>query len=93
MAEQWGKVDDFNSRPYTRGDVAFPRHSTDGSNFNSRPYTRGDLRLKILLILHLYFNSRPYTRGDLRKPQAFTWNSEFQLSPLHEGRRNVFTTF
>ena len=79
-------LENFNSRPYTRGDVfncAIKHHP----HISTLAPTRGaTMPFCFPATDKSYFNSRPYTRGDLRKPQAFTWNSEFQLSPLHEGR-------
>ena len=54
----------FNSRPYTRGDVSRYTLQKPLYYFNSRPYTRGD-RVQALILLGIAnFNSRPYTRGD-----------------------------
>ena len=78
---------DFNSRPSARGDrgvVGTPDKIVE--HFNSRPSARGDGFVGFDVLELIHFNSRPSARGDTSQSTMFPASSQFQFTPLREGR-------
>ena len=57
-------IDDFNPRPYVRGDGIATIFDVGDVDFNPRPYGRGDARPSSARSRGKDFNPRPYVRGD-----------------------------
>ena len=79
----------FNSRPSARGDSTDTREEIILQYFNSRPSARGDdiahiTRFDIVISIHA--PPRGATRAVLR---AFAADTQFQFTPLREGRRRA----
>ena len=77
----------FNSRPSARGDMCREVRAPRPCHFNSRPSARGDASRRRRKPNPAYFNSRPSARGDTGGGKACLKRSEFQFTPLREGRR------
>ena len=58
------QYEDFNPRPFARGDLKTIRPFLTSFYFNPRPFARGDYCSR-RFVLHIYnFNPRPFARGD-----------------------------
>ena len=56
--------DNFNSRPYARGDILYSRKMGADNIFQFTPLREGRQQQAMADKPSTYFNSRPYARGD-----------------------------
>ena len=75
----------FNPRPYVRGDRRARRDCMPARNFNPRPYVRGDACRPISASSELNFNPRPYVRGDIPLLISVHNNNNFNPRPYVRG--------
>ena len=66
-----GPGPDFNSRPYTRGDIYKLCVMHNVFNFNSRPYTRGDPIISTAMSCGMPISTLATTRGATIYPGSF----------------------
>ena len=59
----WVPVQNFNSRPYVRGDNDADALSAIAPDFNSRPYVRGDGRILPAGVISCKFQFTPLREG------------------------------
>ena len=81
------QVEDFNSRPYARGDKVCLCQRTVLLYFNSRPYARGDAGYKAKgKAGQIKFQFTPLREGRLSAMDVPAIPCKFQFTPLREGR-------
>ena len=77
----------FNSRPSARGDAPPDSHLRRVEDFNSRPSARGDPEIHFPETIELDISIHAPPRGATGGGKACLKRSEFQFTPLREGRQ------